>query len=62
MLVRATRGFAGTFSMYKGQIMECNDAVVLHDLLSCGYIEEVSETAKEMKGGIKNEGKRSKSK
>ena len=51
MLVRAKVGFAGTFSMYKGEIRECNDKAALSDLLKCGYVEEV-------KGGKSDDGKR----
>jgi hypothetical protein len=59
MLVRAKVSFAGTFSMYKSEVKECNDNVVLQDLIQAGYVEEVAEKA--TKGG-KNEGKRSTSK
>lgn len=66
MLVRAKNSFAGAFSMYKGQIMECSDESILHDLLNCEYIEEVQQdgstaTTLKVKGGKKNEGKRSNS-
>ncbi|MDF2608924.1 MAG: hypothetical protein K0R92_398 [Lachnospiraceae bacterium] len=56
MLVRAKISFAGAFSMYSGEVKECNDSVVLQDLMKAGYVEEVAEKA--TKGG-KNEGKRS---
>jgi hypothetical protein len=60
MLVRAKVSFAGTFSMHKGEVKECNDKVVLQDLLKAGYIEEVKKETP--KGGNKNESKRNKSK
>lgn len=75
MLIRANTSFAGAFSMGKGQIEECSDNAILHDLLSCGYVEEYFENNKitaieelavvpedAPKGGIKNESKRSKRK
>lgn len=58
MLVRAKVSFAGTFSMYKGEVKECNDEVVLQDLLKAGYIEEVEQEKTTMKGGKSNESKR----
>lgn len=60
MLVQANISFAGTFSMYAGEIRECNDNIVLHDLLNCKYVEEVKQGAT-TKGG-KNESKRNNSK
>lgn len=62
MLVRAKVSFAGTFSMYKGEVKECNDPVVLQDLLKCGYVEEVKQEKTTPKGGTVNESKRSKNK
>lgn len=41
MNIKALVSFAGAFSMHKGEVRECNDKVILQDLLSCGYIEEV---------------------
>jgi len=61
MLVRAKVSFAGTFSMYKGEVKECSDKAVLQDLLQAGYIEEVKQE-KTTKGGKKNESKRNNSK
>ena len=49
MKVRALVSFAGVFSMYKGEEKECNDKVILQDLLSCGYVEEVKATKKKVK-------------
>lgn len=60
MLVRAKISFAGTFSMYKGEVKECSDNTVLQDLLQAGYVEEVTEKA--TKGGNKGESKRNNSK
>ena len=33
MLVRAKKSFTGALTMYKGEVKECNDKVVLQDLL-----------------------------
>lgn len=49
MKVRALVSFAGTFSMYKGEEKECNDKVILQDLLKAGYVEEVKATKKKVK-------------
>lgn len=65
MRIRAKESFAGAISMYKGQETECNDEVVLQDLLDSGYVEEVKEEVKEKvkeektatKGGKDDEGK-----
>lgn len=65
MKVRALRGFAGAFSMSKGQVLECSNNTILQDLLSCGYVEEVTEEIeiKPKKEAVtKVESKRSKSK
>lgn len=65
MKVRAKTSFAGAFSMFKGQVLECDDNVILQDLLSCNYIEEVQdETESKPKKAtvVKVESKRSKSK
>lgn len=65
MKVRAKTSFAGAFSMFKGQVLECDDNVILQDLLSCNYIEEVQdETENKPKKETVNkvESKRSKSK
>lgn len=60
MLVRAKVSFAGTFSMYRGEIKECSDKAILQDLLSAEYVEEVKQDAP--KGGKANESKRNNSK
>ena len=49
MKVRALISFAGTFSMYKGEEKECNDKVILQDLLESKYVEEVKATKKKVK-------------
>lgn len=46
MKIRALVNFAGALSMYTGQEMECDDEVVLQDLLNAGYIEKVQEKKK----------------
>ena len=60
MKVRAKVSFAGAFSMYKGEVRECNDDVTLLDLLQAGYIEEVQNESKqvksELKKGVKSDG------
>lgn len=43
MRVKALIGFGGAFSMYKGEVKECNNNVILQDLLKSGYVEEVKE-------------------
>lgn len=43
MRVKALIGFGGAFSMYKGEVKECNNNVILQDLLKAGYVEEVRE-------------------
>lgn len=65
MIVRAKTSFAGAFSMFKGQVLECDDNVMLQDLLSCNYIEEVqdeTESKPKKETVTKVESKRSKSK
>lgn len=49
MKVKALVSFAGAFSMYKGEEKECNDKVILQDLLSCGYVEEVKTNEEKVK-------------
>lgn len=49
MKVRALVSFAGTFSMYKGEEKECNNKVILQDLLKAGYVEEVKVTRRRVK-------------
>lgn len=43
MKIKALVSFSGAFSMYKGEVRECSDKVILQDLLQAGYIEEVKE-------------------
>lgn len=61
MLVKAKVSFAGaTFNMAKDEVKECNDNVILQDLLSCDYIEEVKPVTDEKptkRGVKKNESK-----
>lgn len=59
MIIRALESFSGVLSLGKGQTMECNDEVILQDLLQAGYIEEVETPQKGVK---KNESKRNTSK
>lgn len=46
MKIRALVSFSGALTMFPGEEMECNDKVVLQDLLNAGYIEEVQTTPK----------------
>lgn len=64
MIVKAKCNFAGALTMIEGEVTECNDEVILQDLLQAGYIEEVkSEQSKAPKEGVKkNESKRNNSK
>lgn len=61
MDVKALVSFSGVFSMYKGEVKECNDRVVLQDLLNAGYVEKVKAETATPKGGKQSEGKRNKS-
>jgi hypothetical protein len=56
MKVKALVGFSGAFSMYRGEIKECNNKVILQDLLQARYVEEVKEKPK--KDVKSNESKR----
>lgn len=40
-MVRALVSFSGTISMYAGQTGEVEDATVLNDLVSAGYVEVI---------------------
>lgn len=53
MLVKALQGFAGTVSMYAGEIKDITDTDVVKDLMNAGYIEEVKEEAPEEKPAAK---------
>lgn len=61
MKIKALVSFSGAFSMYKGEVRECSDKVILQDLLQAGYIEEVKEE-KPKKDVKSNESKRNNSK
>lgn len=52
MKVKALVSFTGAFSMYAGEVAECNNDVILQDLLNAKYIEEVKEV-KQTKKGVK---------
>ena len=41
MKIKAVCSFAGTLSMAKGEIKDCEDVDVVNDLLACGYAEAV---------------------
>lgn len=43
MKIRAKKSFCGAFSMSPGEVRECNDVELLHDLIRAGYVEEVRE-------------------
>lgn len=55
MKIRALISFSGALSMCEGQEMECNDKVVLQDLLQAGHIEEIKKAPK--KGVSEDENK-----
>lgn len=61
MKIKALTSFCGALCMAKGQEMECNDDVVLQDLLQAGYIETLESTPKGAKK-INYESKRNNSK
>lgn len=46
MKIKALVSFSGAFSMYKGEIRNCEDKAILQDLLQAKYIEEVKEKPK----------------
>ena len=43
MLIKALKSFAGTISMYAGEIREIADDEIVKDLLKAGYVEEIKE-------------------
>ncbi len=43
MKYRALIGFAGSISMYQGEVRQIDDEEIVKDLLNCHYIEEVDE-------------------
>lgn len=43
MLVKALKSFAGTVSMYAGEIREIVDDEIAKDLLKAGHVEEIKE-------------------
>ncbi len=53
MKIKALVSFSGAFSMYKGEIRECNDKVILQDLLQAKYVEEVKEEKPKAKKQVK---------
>lgn len=57
MKIKALVSFSGAFSMYKGEIKECNDKVILQDLLHAKYVEEVKEEKPKKGVKTKNENK-----
>lgn len=62
MKIKALVSFSGAFSMYKGEVRECSDKVILQDLLQAGYIEEVKEEKPKKDVKSKDESKRNNSK
>lgn len=53
MKVKALKSFSGVVSMYKGEVREIIDVVLIRDLAQAGYIEQVT-----VRKGVKNESKR----
>ena len=49
MKVKALTSFTGLLTMTVGEIGEITDKVILQDLLSAGYVEEVEEKPKKGK-------------
>lgn len=49
MKIKAKTNFCGTLTMAKGETLECNNEVVLRDLLNAGYVEEVKAGPAEKK-------------
>lgn len=41
MKIKALCSFAGAISMEKNEVKDCDDSLVVNDLLSCGYVEVV---------------------
>lgn len=63
MKIKALVSFSGAISMGKGQVMECDDEVILQDLLQAGYIQiQEVKTEKSKKDVKSNESKRNNSK
>jgi hypothetical protein len=46
-MYKALVSFSGKLSMFKGQVREIKDNVIVEDLLRAGYIEEVKSTKKD---------------
>lgn len=59
MKIKANCSFSSSsISMYKGEVKECDNQVMLQDLLQAGYVEEVKNTNSKKKGkGGQGEGK-----
>lgn len=43
MKIKALRSFAGTVSMYEGEVREVGDKYIVDDLLRAGYAEPAAE-------------------
>lgn len=46
MKIKALVSFSGAFSMYKGEVRDYDNKIILNDLLLAGYVEEVKENTK----------------
>lgn len=61
MKIEALKSFCGALSMAKGEVREYSNEAVLSDLVSCGYVKEVTEDTGQRnntpkRGVKKNEG------
>ena len=54
MKIRALTSFSGVLCMAKGEVIKCDDKLLLDDLLSAGYVEPLEEK-KAPKRSVKNE-------
>lgn len=62
MLVRALTGFAGTISMYAGEVREVADGPILQDLLRAGYVEIEAQEAEIVEKPVEKPAKTTKKK
>ena len=46
MKIRALKNFVGTINMVKGEVIDCEDKVVVNDLVKAGYVEKVKDSEK----------------
>lgn len=51
MKIKALVNFCGVLSMHVGEVVDCDDLVVVDDLLRAGYIAKIEDSPK--KGRVK---------